>query len=380
MLRSLFRFRRAFCTSTSKSIVPDGLIKYVDTKIELKSYPRVYHNVHYPMDLLKVVLDDIEDLQILAKPDNPDPELRAMAVEDLAVSEAKAKGLVDQIVGLILPSEPYDENDASFEVRAGAGGKEAGLFAEEVFHFYRSYMISLGFEVAIVDYETLGVGRTAGIAATTGVQRATAHVTGLGVFRRLKHECGVHRVQRVPVTGLANARMQTSTCSVAVVPLPKQKDMDINQKELKIDFTRASGPGGQNVNKSESACRVVHVPTGVSAECQEFRTASKNRDKAVEKLRRVLFERRFNQEMSELSANRKSQVGNMNRNEKIRTYNYTRNMITDHRIGLSKTVPNLAQYFLGHFGFSIVETFEEELTKVDREKKLAELIESSGDT
>ena len=211
----------------------------------------------------------------------------------------------------------------------------------------------------------------------SGITKAVAKVGGCsqGVFKMLKFETGVHRVQRVPVN---STQIHTSTCSVAVLPQPDLESFPIPNPDLKYEFTRASGPGGQNVNTHDSACRVVHLPTGTTVECQERKSPIQNKAIATERLRMILYQKKFNAELATMNRSRRSQIGNMDRNEKVRTYNSARNMVTDHRIGESRSV-SLGQFFSGQSGFRPLEEFREILLREDEKQRLMAVLTSDSE-
>lgn len=381
---------RLRCTSapdTPNLLIPDPVQRYMEQmarKFEIQQnqinqtgatvqFKRKFQRVQPIFERIQALQAESIELQALTQ----DPELREMAIKDLKTLAEDQKNALAELKLHLLDPPSYDENNASVEVVPGAGGLEACLFAQEIFDMYTNYMRdNLGFEVEVVEYERSSVGLHSKFSSTTGIQRAVATVQGRAVFRAMKYESGVHRVQRVPVTGTKNDRLQTSTCSVAVLPIPNDDDIVIHERDLKVDFTRSSGPGGQNVNKVDSACRIVHIPTGKVVECQEEKKGAQNKKKAILKLRKALFDERYGREMDALNRSRKSQIGNMNRNEKIRTYNYSRHMITDHRVGVSRTVPNLANFFLGNFGFEILEEFQAKLEDEAQEMAWQELLAS----
>ena len=234
-------------------------------------------------DNVQILLEEMQELEIILKGDdsleNTDAELVEIAAQDLSSSMLTLKEYLKEAAMLILPDHTFDSNSAVIEVRAGAGGNEASLFAEEIFNLYVGYS-GEHFDVDITSIEKKE-------RLNDGIVNATAVINGTGAFRFLKYECGVHRVQRVPksTTGNKSDRLQTSTCSVAVLPLPDDTDYHIPEKDLKYEFVRSSGAGGQNVNKVDSACRVTHIPTGFSIKCQEQRTPSQNKTLALQKVR-----------------------------------------------------------------------------------------------
>ena len=212
---------------------------------------------------------------------------------------------------------------------------------------------------------------------TKGVVRVLAEGGTNQVFRLLKFESGVHRVQRVPVTGTKSDRLQTSTCSVAVLPEPRTVKVVLNERDLKWEFMRASGAGGQAVNMTDSAVRLTHIPTNTSVESQEERAQAQNKQRALKKLSSLLYQQEWGKEQLKVATSRKLQVGSMNRNEKIRTYNFHRHMVTDNRLSQSRTVPSIQQWFTGSMGYDILDRFREELELVDMSDRLELLLNSN---
>ena len=224
-----------------------------------------------------------------------------------------------------MPSEKYDDENAMLEVVPGAGGQEASLFAEEIFNFYINYCQSRGCEVEVVELTKTKVTSSKTLT-NTGIVKGVARVVSdsLPVFSLLRFESGVHRVQRVPVTGTKADRLQTSTCSMAVLPEPRDIRVEVSEKDLKWEFMRASGAGGQGVNTADSAVRLTHLPSSTVVESQEERAQAQNKKRALKKLHNILYQAQWEKDQKKVSSSRKLQVGNMNRNEKIRTYNFNR--------------------------------------------------------
>ncbi|MEO3434733.1 peptide chain release factor 1 [Inquilinus sp. CAU 1745] len=286
-----------------------------------------------------------------------DPEMRRMAEEEYYALKERLPAMERRVQVLLLPRDEADEKNAILEIRAGTGGDEAALFAGDLFEMYRKYAALQGWRFEVMDLSETGIG---------GMKEAIANITGRNVFARLKFESGVHRVQRVPATE-ASGRIHTSAATVAVLPDVEEVDVTIDDKDLRIDVYRASGAGGQHVNKTESAVRITHLPSGIVVAQQDEKSQHKNKAKAMKILRARIYEAERAVQDAERAADRKSQVGSGDRSERIRTYNFPQGRVTDHRINL--TLYKIDKVMLGEALDEIIDA----LTAEDEAARLAAL-------
>ena len=301
----------------------------------------------------KKVEKEMEDAFAAAETET-DAEMKDMLVQEGYACKEKLAAINAELRILLLPKDKNDERNVVMEIRGGAGGEEANLFAAELFRMYQHYAESMRWKLDIIDMSDTELG---------GMKEVVFSVSGKGVYSKLKYESGVHRVQRVPETE-SQGRVHTSTVTVAVLPEAEDVDVEINEKDLKIDTYRSGGAGGQHVNKTESCIRLTHLPTGIVVTCQDERSQIKNREKAMKVLKSRLYDYYNTKYQSEYSQNRKNQVGTGDRSERIRTYNFPQNRVTDHRIGL--TLYSLDNFMLGDISQMI-----ESLAIADREAQLS---------
>ncbi|MBR1983061.1 MAG: peptide chain release factor 1 [Clostridia bacterium] len=302
----------------------------------------------------KKVLSEQEEVKELLTVET-DVEMKAMMKEELEVCKDKLQAISDELRILLLPKDPDDDKNVIMEIRGGAGGDEANLFAYELYKLYIKYAEKNRWKTEDIDISVTELG---------GLKEGIFSISGKDVYSKLKFESGVHRVQRVPETE-SQGRVHTSTCTVAVLPEATDVEIKIDEKDLKVDTLRSSGAGGQHVNKTESCIRLTHLPTGIVVLCQDERSQTKNREKAMKVLKSRLYDFYQSQADKEYSDNRRSQVGTGDRSERIRTYNFPQGRVTDHRIGLTL-------YSLDNFMLGDIDEMVEGLRIADRELKLTQ--------
>ncbi|RMF05640.1 MAG: peptide chain release factor 1 [Chloroflexi bacterium] len=330
---------------------PDLLMKYGQEQSNLQ--PIVEAAQRY-----RTVLDQLKDAKEMLA-DDLDDDMKAMVQEEKDSLTAERESLEEQLRTMLLPKDPNDDKDVIVEIRAGAGGDEAGLFAADLFRIYSHYADNHGWKSTVLSKNESGIG---------GFKEIIFEVTGAGAYSKLKYESGVHRVQRIPQTE-SGGRIHTSTATVAVLPKIDEVEIEIDPNDVRIDIFRSSGPGGQSVNTTDSAVRLTHLPTGIVISCQDEKSQLQNKIKAFNILRARLYDEEQRRREAELGAARRSQVGSGDRSEKIRTYNFPQTRVTDHRIGYTS-------YRLENILNGEIDEFIEALTQADQAKKLEQLAES----
>ncbi len=327
---------------------PEKMAGYAQEQAELEELVQAYRDY-------KRLAKQLEEAKALVE-ESDDEELRELAKAEVKELEGKIEEAEKRLKALLIPKDPKDEKDVIMEIRAGAGGEEAALFAADLFRMYTRYAEKQGWDVEILSSHATGLG---------GFKEVVFQIKGKGAYSRLKYESGVHRVQRVPITE-ASGRIHTSTATVAVLPQVDDVEIHINPDDLEIDVYRSSGPGGQHMQKNATAVRITHIPTGITVSCESERSQYQNKERALAILRAKLYEMEQRKVREQIDQERRKQVGTGERSEKIRTYNFPQNRVTDHRIGLTS-------YRLEEVLDGDLDEFIEALAAEEQARKLEEL-------
>lgn len=352
MIEKLEAIKKRFDMLTEKVADPEVLAHMDEWKKITKERADMEETVDKYMEY-KTVEKNLKDAEECLTTES-DPEMKALYEEEITSCKKALEQKIEELKILLLPKDPNDDKNVILEIRAGAGGEEAALFADELYKMYVRYAESKRWKTEEIDVNETELG---------GVKEVTFSISGKGVYSRLKFESGVHRVQRVPETE-SQGRVHTSTATVAVLPEVEDVEVNIEDKDLIIETCRSSGAGGQHINKTESCIRMVHIPTGIVVNCQDERSQIKNREKAMKVMKSRVFDYYNSKYMSEYAENRKNQVGTGDRSERIRTYNFPQGRVTDHRIGF--TMYNLPDFIMGD-----LDEMLDALAIADREKKLS---------
>lgn len=355
MFEKLLEIENRFEELSDRLQQPDVVSNQENYTRLMKEYKRLTPIVETFRNLKKAQKDEEDAKELL---ESGDRELKELAEEELKTAKEENQRLSEELKILLLPTDPNDDRNVIVEIRGGAGGEEAALFAGSLYRMYSMYAESKGWKTELINANETELG---------GFKEISFMINGEGAYSKLKFESGVHRVQRVPETE-TQGRIHTSTVTVAVLPEAEDVEIEINPADLQVDTFRSSGAGGQHINKTESAIRITHLPTGLIVECQDERSQHKNREKAMKVLRSRLYEAKQREQESKIASERRSQVGTGDRSERIRTYNYPQSRVSDHRIGL--TLYHLEQILNGDLDQVI-----DPLITADRAEKL-----KAGDT
>ena len=315
--------------------LPDVIANNKEYQKLIKEYNKLSEIVTKYREYLKAETE-MNDAEEMMRDSSLDSEFRDLAEDDFKEKRTLCDALSEELKILLMPRDPNDSRNVVVELRQGAGGEEAALFAYDIYRMYTMYAANRGFKIEVININETELG---------GIKNITFTVIGDGAYSRFKFESGVHRVQRIPVTE-SNGKIQTSTVTVAVLPEAEEVEVDINPSEIKIESCKSSGAGGQHINKTESAVRLTHLPTGIVIECDGERSQLQNKEKAMKLLYTKLYDMKEKEQTDQIASTRKSQVGTGDRSEKIRTYNYPQSRVTDHRI--NKTIFNLDSFLNGN--------------------------------
>lgn len=351
MLEKLAQCEKRYLEIESLLSSPEVMSDMEEYKKIMKEYKNLQPVIEKYREYKKEMADIADAEEILST--ETDPEMRSLADEQKQSAKENSEKALEELRVLLLPKDPNDDKNVIIEIRAGAGGEEACLFAAVLYRMYNMYAESAGFKVDLVNANETELG---------GFKEVSFFVEGENAYSRFKFESGVHRVQRVPETE-AQGRIQTSTATVAVLPEVEDVDFELNMDELEITRHRSTGAGGQHVNKTESAIRIIHIPTGITVDCQDERSQIKNKDKALKIMKARLMDMYNSEKEQSLASERRSQVGTGDRSERIRTYNYPQGRVTDHRIGLTL-------YSLENFLNGRIAEMTDALIAADRAEKL----------
>ncbi len=316
-------------------VLPETVSNQSEYKRLMREYKNLTPVIEKYREYKKCMEDNQEAKELLA---SSDPELKELASEQLEMTKEELVRLEEELKVMLLPRDPNDDKNVIVEIRAGAGGEEAALFAYNLYRMYNMYSDAMRYKTELMSLNETGLG---------GFKEVSFLIEGDGAYSKFKFESGVHRVQRVPETE-SQGRIHTSTVTVAVLPEAEEVEVEINPADITIESCKSSGAGGQHINKTESAVRLTHKPTGIVIECQEERSQFKNKDKAMKMLRAKLYDMKQQEQQDKIASERKSQVGTGDRSERIRTYNYPQGRVTDHRIGL--TLYSLPNFLNGDIG------------------------------
>jgi len=342
----LDRYREIERNITLPEIISDN-VKYAALMKEYKSLTPIAQTYEHYVKIEK----ELDDLATLQSDVTEDADVKQLAAQEIkSLNEEKSK-IEEEIQKLLIPKDPDDDKNIVVEIRQGTGGEEAALFAYDLFRMYSMYLTRLGFSMTVTEANETELG---------GFKNVTFLVKGNGAYAKMKYESGVHRVQRVPVTE-SNGRIQTSAVSVAVLPEAEDVEIEINPSDIHFESCKSSGAGGQHINKTESAVRLTHVPSGIVVECDTERSQLQNKETALRILRTKLYDMKLRERNDKIASDRRNQIGSGDRSEKIRTYNYPQSRVTDHRI--NKTIYNLENYLNGDLDSMVTELTNAEMAE-----------------